>query len=165
MAPWPRSVREAHYEGQGDVETPDIGFEQPPDRLANPFPPDRDGLVGHDLRTHAKAILFVRFDGIALDQSPAGRSGLQAITRQIVRRFARSAHERLRFDGGGYRHVHLRTLAQLDEVADREVRIIGSKRTLLHTLTVAVGVKPATPGVRSSVLTWRRGRDSNPGYP
>jgi hypothetical protein len=28
-----------------------------------------------------------------------------------------------------------------------------------RTLTAAAGVKPATPGVRSSVLKWRRGRD------
>ena len=41
------------------------------------------------------------------------------------------------------------------EVAEREVRIIGSKSNLLQTLT-ASGVKATTPGVRSSVLKWRR---------
>lgn len=55
-------------------------------------------------------------------------------------------------------------LAQRVEVADREVRIIGSKSSLLQTLTAAAGAKPATPGVRSSVLKWRRERDSNPRY-
>ena len=45
---------------------------------------------------------------------------------------------------------------------DREVRIIGTKINLLQTLTAASSVKPATPGVRSPVLKWRRGRDSNP---
>ncbi len=71
----------------------------------------------------------------------------------------------IRFDGGGYRRDHLRALAQRVEVADREVRIIGSKSNLLQTLTAAAGEKSATPGVRRSVLKWRRGRDSNPGYP
>ena len=72
-------------------------------------------------------------------------------------RHARTARERIRIDGGGYRRDHLRALAQRIEVADREVRIIGSKTNLLQTLTAAAGVKSATPGVRSSVLKWRRG--------
>jgi site-specific DNA recombinase len=72
-----------------------------------------------------------------------------------------AARERIRIDGGGYRRDHLRALAQRVEVADREVRIIGSKGNLLQTLTAA-GVKSATPGIRSSVLKWRRERDSNP---
>jgi hypothetical protein len=56
------------------------------------------------------------------------------------------------------------TVPQRVEVADREVRIIGSNTSLLQVLTAAAGVKPATPGVRSSVLKWRRRRDSNPRY-
>lgn len=75
---------------------------------------------------------------------------------------ALTARERIRIDGGGCRRDHLRALAQRVEVADREVRIIGSKSNLLQTLTAAAGVKSATPGVRSSVLNWRMGRDSNP---
>jgi site-specific DNA recombinase len=89
-------------------------------------------------------------------------SGQQAITPQMVQRFARTARERIRIDGGGYRREHLRALAQRVEVADGEVRIIGSKTTLLQTLAAASGVKSATPGVRSSVLKWRMGWDSNP---
>ena len=84
------------------------------------------------------------------------------ITPQMVRKFARTARERMRIDGGGYRRDHLRALAQRVEVADREVRIMGSKSNLLQTLAAASGVKSATPGVRSSVLNWRRGWDSNP---
>ena len=91
-------------------------------------------------------------------------SGQQAVTPQMVQRFAKTARERITIDGGGYRRDHLRALAQRVEVADREVRIIGSKSNLLHTLTAAAGVKPATPGVRSSVLKWRMGWDSNPRY-
>jgi len=93
-----------------------------------------------------------------------GTSSQQSITPQMVQRFARTARERIRIDGGGYRRDHLRALAQRVEVADREVRIIGSQSNLLQTLTAAAGVKPATSGVRSSVLNWRRGGGSNPRY-
>jgi site-specific DNA recombinase len=89
----------------------------------------------------------------------------QAVTPQMVRKFARTARERIRIEGGGYRRDHLRALAQRVEVADGEVRIMGSKGDLLRTLAAASGVKPATPGVRSSVLKWRMGWDSNPRYP
>ena len=41
---------------------------------------------------------------------------------------------------------------------------MGSNGDLLRTLAAGAGVAPATPGVRSSVLKWRRGRDSNPRY-
>jgi site-specific DNA recombinase len=54
-----------------------------------------------------------------------------------------------------YRRDHLRALAQRVEVADREVRIIGSKSNLLQTLTAAAGAKPTKPGVRRSVPKWR----------
>jgi hypothetical protein len=56
------------------------------------------------------------------------------------------------FSRSGYRRDHLRALAQRVEVADREVRIIGSKSNLRQTLTAASGVKSATPGVRSCDL-------------
>jgi site-specific DNA recombinase len=84
------------------------------------------------------------------------------VTSNGVQRLARTARERIRIDGGGYRRNHLRALAQRVEVADREVRIISLKNNLLQTLTAAPGAKPATCDVRSSVLKWRRGRDSNP---
>jgi site-specific DNA recombinase len=82
----------------------------------------------------------------------------------MVLKFVRPARERIEIDGGGYRRDHLRALAQRVEVADREIRIIGSKSNLLQMLTAAAGVKPATPRVRRSVQKWRRGRDSNPRY-
>ena len=97
-------------------------------------------------------------------QAMAESAGQQAITPAMVQKFARTARERIRIDGGGYRREHLRALAQRVEVADKEVRIMGSKGDLLRTLAAASGVKSATPGVRSSVLKWRRGRDSNPRY-
>jgi hypothetical protein len=72
-------------------------------------------------------------------------SGQQAITPQMVQTFAQTAREGIRIDGGGYRRDRLCALAQRVEVADRKVRIIGSKSNLLQTLTAAAGVRSATP--------------------
>jgi site-specific DNA recombinase len=88
-------------------------------------------------------------------QATAESAGQQAITPVMVQKFARTARERIRIDGGGYRREHLRALAQRVEVAEKEVRIMGSKGDLLRTLAAASGVKSATPGARSSVLNWR----------
>jgi mRNA-degrading endonuclease toxin of MazEF toxin-antitoxin module len=88
-------------------------------------------------------------------QAMAESAGQQTITTAMVQKFASTARERIRIDGGGYRREHLRALAQRVEVADKEVRIIGSKGDLLRTLAAA-------SGVRSSVPRWRTGWDSNP---
>jgi hypothetical protein len=58
----------------------------------------------------------------------------QSIMPQMVQRFARTARERIRIDGGGYCRDHLRALAQRVEVAEGEVRIMGSKSRLLQVL-------------------------------
>jgi site-specific DNA recombinase len=81
----------------------------------------------------------------------------------MLSKFARAARQRIRLEGGGYRRDHLRALAQRVEVAEGEVRIMGSKSRLLQTL-VANGGANAVP---TQGLKWRRGRDSNPryGYP
>jgi hypothetical protein len=94
-------------------------------------------------------------------QALAESAGQQAITPAMVQKFAKTARERIRIDGGGYRREHLRALAQRVEVADCEVRIMGSKGDLLRTLAAASGAKSAAPGVRSSVLKWRMGCPSN----
>lgn len=86
----------------------------------------------------------------------------QAITPQMVQRFAATARKRMRLDGGGYRRDHLRAFAQRVEVAEREVFIKGSKDELLRTLVAIGGGKSAETGVPSSVLKWRMGWDSNP---
>ena len=39
-------------------------------------------------------------------------SSQQAITPQMIRKFAQTARSRIRIDGGGYRRDHLRALAQ-----------------------------------------------------
>ncbi|WP_374251586.1 recombinase family protein [Xanthobacter sp.] len=88
----------------------------------------------------------------------------QAITPQMVERFATTARKRMRIDGGGYRRDHLRAFAQRVEVAEREVVIKGSKGELLRTLVAIGSGKSAETGVPSSVLKWRGERDSNSSY-
>ncbi|HVB89273.1 MAG TPA: hypothetical protein VND97_03650 [Beijerinckiaceae bacterium] len=91
--------------------------------------------------------------GVAMLES----SAQQAVTPQMVRKFARAARGRIKIEGGGYRRDHLRALAQRVEVADKEVRIMGSKGDLLRTLAAASGVKSAAGGVPSFVVrpeTW-----------
>ncbi len=61
-----------------------------------------------------------------------------AITPAMVYKFARTARERVRRQGVGYRRDHFRALAQPVEVADKEVRIMGSK-----------GEPPRTPAADS----------------
>jgi site-specific DNA recombinase len=78
-------------------------------------------------------------------------SGSQAVTPQMLSKFARTARQRIRLEGGGYRRDHLRALAQRVEVAEGEVRIMGSKSRLLQTL-VANGSANAVP---TQGLKWR----------
>ena len=93
-------------------------------------------------------------------QAMLQHSGSQAVTPQMLSKFARTARQRIRLEGGGYRRDHLRALAQRVEVAEGEVRIMGSKSRLLQTL-VANGSVNAVP---TQGLKWRRERDSNPRY-
>jgi site-specific DNA recombinase len=91
-------------------------------------------------------------------QAMLDTSGSKAITPQMVRTFAKTARQRIRLEGGGYRRDHLRALAQRVEVADGEVRIMGSKSRLLQALTG----KNSVNSVPTQGLKWRKGRDSNP---
>ena len=83
---------------------------------------------------------------VALDSA-----GNQAVSPDMLKTFARRARERIRLDNGGYRRDHLRALAQRVEVADDEVRIMGSKSELLRTLVAASSGQSAAFGVHSSV--------------
>ena len=87
-------------------------------------------------------------------------TGAKAVTPQMVRTFAKAARQRIRLEGGGYRRDYVRALAQRVEVAQGEVRIIGSKTRLLQTL---LG-KPGVGAVPTQGLNGRRGWDSNPRY-
>ncbi len=93
-------------------------------------------------------------------QTMLQNSGQKAVTPQMLRKFAATARERIRLEGGGYRRDHLRALAQRVEVAEGEVRIMGSKSRLLQTLVAGSGVN----SVPTQGLKWRTGRDSNPRY-
>ena len=88
-------------------------------------------------------------------------TGAKAVTPQMLRKFSETARQRIRLEGGGYRRDHLRALAQRVEVAEGEVRIMGSKSRLLQALVAGSGVN----SVPTQGLKWRRGRDSNPRYP
>jgi hypothetical protein len=94
-------------------------------------------------------------------QAALDHAGNQAVGPDMVKTFARAARQRIRLESGRYRRDHLRALAQRVEVADKEVRITGSKSELLRTLVAASGGKSGVAGVQSSVLKWRARRDSN----
>jgi hypothetical protein len=87
-------------------------------------------------------------------QAMLKHSGNQAVTPQMLTRFAQTARDRMRLPTGGFRRDHLRALAQRVEVAEGEVRIIGSKSRLLQTLT-ANGSGNAVP---TQGLKWRTSR-------
>ena len=87
-------------------------------------------------------------------------SAQQAITPTMLHKFASTARRRIRVEGGGYRRDHLRALAQRVEVDRGEVRIMGSKSSLLRLLS-ANGVATAAGGVPIVVPKWRAERDSN----
>jgi hypothetical protein len=79
-------------------------------------------------------------------------SGQKAVTPQMLRTFARTARQRIRLEGGGYRRDHLRALTQRVEVDTGEVRIMGSKSRPLQTLAANGGVNQ----VPTQGLKWRR---------
>ncbi|MFL9826640.1 recombinase family protein [Rhodoplanes sp. SY1] len=61
-------------------------------------------------------------------------AGGQAISLDMIGDFSRTARAGLRLEGGGYRRDHLRAFAQRVEVADDEIRIMGSKSELLRAV-------------------------------
>ena len=77
---------------------------------------------------------------------------------------ARNHATRIRGCDGGFRRDHLRAFAQRVEVAEHEVRIMGSRNELLRLLASSNGAETAANGVRTLVPRWRRGWDSNPRY-
>ncbi|AMG74216.1 recombinase family protein [Sphingopyxis granuli] len=94
-------------------------------------------------------------------QATLDSSGNQTITVDMLDSLSSAARAGLRLEEGGYRREHLRALAQRVEVADDEVRIMGSKAELLRTLVAASSGKSAAFGVSGSVLKWRTRNDSN----
>ena len=88
-------------------------------------------------------------------QAMLQNTGQKAVTPQMLRKFATTARERIRLESGGYRRDHLRALAQRVEVAEGEVRIMGSKSRLLQTLVAGSCVN----SVPTQGLKWRRERN------
>jgi hypothetical protein len=104
-----------------------------------------------------RAALYLRLDGAAAehdvsvpDQKRQGEACCQSRGHQ---EFARTARERIPIDSGAYCREPLRARAQ--RVADKEIRIMGSKADLLRTLAAASGAKSAMPGFSSFVPSWR----------
>jgi len=90
------------------------------------------------------------------ERAQAGLEGQrEVITPDKLRAFSEAARRRLRGPNGGYRRDYLRAVAQRVEVAEGEVRIMGSKSQLLRTLAASQGVLPAMGGVPGSVPRWR----------
>jgi hypothetical protein len=78
----------------------------------------------------------------------------------MMRNFAETERRHIRLEGGGYRRDHLRALAQRLEVADGEVRIMGSKSRLPQVLTGKNGVN----SVPTRGLKWRAMTDEDEHY-
>ncbi|UVK57185.1 recombinase family protein [Mesorhizobium sp. AR02] len=86
------------------------------------------------------------------------------ITQEAVARFAEGVRQRLRAQDRTFRRHHLQTLVQRVEVGANRILIKGSKATLLQTLIASrgsPGVHTAGHDVRSFVLKWLPGPDSN----
>jgi DNA invertase Pin-like site-specific DNA recombinase len=136
-------------------------------RLGRLFDAIEAGMVDKDdtMAKERMASLKAMRDQAAADaertQLALDSSGNQGVTPDMLKGFAHKARERIRLDNGGYRRDHLRAFAQRVEVADDEVRIMGSKSELLRTLVAASSVETAAFGVQSSVLKWRTRQDSN----
>ncbi|HTO33875.1 MAG TPA: recombinase family protein [Pararhizobium sp.] len=122
---------------------------------------DKDDAMAKERMAGLKALREQATDDAERTQLALDSSGNQAVSPDMLKAFARKARERIRLNSGGYRRDHLRALAQRVEVADDEVRIMGSKSELLRTLVAASSVETAAFGVHSSVLKWRTRLDSN----
>ncbi len=112
---------------------------------------DEDDAMAKERMASLKALRDQATADAERIQLALGSSGNQGISPDMLKGFALKARERIRLDDGGYRRDHLRALAQRVEVADGEVRIMGSKSELLRTLVAASSVETAAFGVQSSV--------------
>nr|WP_312052883.1 recombinase family protein [Brevundimonas diminuta] len=122
---------------------------------------DKDDAMAKERMASLKALRDQAVADAERTQLALNSSGDQGVTPDMLKAFACKARERIRLDNGGYHRDHLRALAQRVEVADNEVRIMGSKSELLRTLVAASSVETAAFGVQSSVLKWRTRQDSN----
>ena len=85
------------------------------------------------------------------------------ITPEILRACAAEARRRMRSKDGGFRRHHIQSLVQRVEVGAEEIRIKGSRPTLLQTLIASGGsrgVETAENDVRSFNPKWLPEQDS-----
>ncbi|MGZ2432698.1 recombinase family protein, partial [Rhizobium redzepovicii] len=82
-------------------------------------------------------------------QATLESAGVQEFNPAMIDALSAAARGAMRIEGGGYRRDHLRAFAQRVEVADDEVRIMGSKSELLQSLVAASSGKSAASVVRS----------------
>ena len=122
---------------------------------------DKDDTMARERMAGLKAMRDQAAADAERTQLALDSSGNQGVTPDMLKAFARKARERIRLDDGGYRRDHLRAFAQRVEVADDEVRVMGSRSELLRTLVAASSGETAVFGVHSSVLKWRARKDSN----
>ncbi|WP_309546871.1 recombinase family protein [Rhizobium rhizogenes] len=87
------------------------------------------------------------------------------ITMDSVQEFAKAVRTQMRREDGSFRRSQIQMLVQRAEVGANQILIRGSALKLLQTLAEASGGKPrvetAGLAVRSSVLNWLPGPDSN----
>lgn len=96
-----------------------------------------------------------------------GEGKTNQITPELLEAFAGEARRQIRAKDGGFRRHHIQTLVQRVEVGADEIRIKGSKPTLLQTLIASGGnrrVETATHGVRSFNPKWLPGTDESQNY-
>ena len=122
---------------------------------------DKDDGVAKERIAGLKAIRDQAKADAERTQATLDSAGGQAISLDMIDDFSRTARAGLRLESGGYRRDYLRAFAQRVEVADDEIRIMGSKSELLRALVATSSVDSAAFGVRSSVLKWRIRQDSN----
>ena len=79
----------------------------------------------------------------------------QNLSPEHLRRMAITARHKMRGKDGGFRRDHLQALAQRVEVAEREVRIMGSHDELIRVLAASNGVESVANRVRTYVPRWR----------
>ena len=93
-----------------------------------------------------------------------GEGKTNQITPELLEAFASEARRQIRTKDGSFRRLHVQTLVQRVEVGADEIRIKGSKPTLLQTLVASGGnrrVETAGIGFRSFNPKWLPGPDSN----
>jgi site-specific DNA recombinase len=102
-------------------------------------------LTDPTLKSRVAELVAVRDQArVDAERSEAIGRAATTVTPKAIEIFARAARKRMRDDKGAYRRDHLRALAQRIEVAEKEVRIMGS-RTVETTSGILTGLPASNP--------------------